>query len=92
MTIRYDGNAARWMDRHARAGHITSNGQHGTLEALAVRACPSCGAPAVYAPPLDRYLHADGTDSRDCWRAALRGDTAHRTGPSGFQHDRQDTP
>lgn len=65
-------HVTHWLWRQRDAGHITHTGTHGLMEALAVRSCPSCGADAVYAPPLDRYLHADGSDNDACWRVCLQ--------------------
>jgi hypothetical protein len=37
------------------------------------QACPVCGQSSIYSRRLDRYMHADGTDSRDCWVAISSG-------------------
>ena len=33
--------------------------------------CPVCGKQSVYSAELNRYFHADGSDSSSCW-AKLR--------------------
>jgi hypothetical protein len=38
--------------------------------------CPGCGEQAVYHKASDRFFHADGSDTRECWRVILRGEFA----------------
>jgi hypothetical protein len=40
--------------------------------------CPVCGERSVLVKELDRYLHADGTDSRECLREIHRGSNGRR--------------
>lgn len=37
------------------------------VAALPVSPCPACGSPSTYDRKLDRYLHADDSDNRQCW-------------------------
>jgi hypothetical protein len=36
--------------------------------------CPVCGGQSVLLRDLDRYLHTDGSNNRDCWAAIHRGE------------------
>ena len=40
--------------------------------------CPACGVDAVYVKILDRYLHADGSNSERCWSMAMGGYAPYR--------------
>jgi hypothetical protein len=46
--------------------------------------CPSCGRKSVYSRGLDRYVHLDGSDSRDCWLRISRGE------PLAFDRESQE--
>lgn len=37
--------------------------------------CPACGKDALLDTLIDRYVHADGSLSLDCWRKATRGES-----------------
>lgn len=36
--------------------------------------CPACGKASIHAPSMDRHLHQDGTDNRNCWLRIVRGE------------------
>lgn len=50
-------------------------------------ACPACGQPSIYTWALDRFVHIDGTDNRDCWYRLIRREAVTpvvtRTVPAG---------
>lgn len=35
--------------------------------------CPACGVESLYAREQDRYIHADGSNNRDCWAQISQG-------------------
>lgn len=39
--------------------------------------CPSCGIACYFIAGADRFMHADGTASRDCWRDYHRNGATH---------------
>lgn len=81
----YNRHVIDWLARQYNARRITYNGPGGTVEALGIRVCPACGAKAVYSPPIDRYLHADGSANDRCWVRTVRGDTPYMPPAVGWQ-------
>jgi hypothetical protein len=58
----------------ARAGHRRDAAavaraavQHLTPEEGKATPCTACRRSVVYVRPLDRFVHTDGTDNRECW-------------------------
>lgn len=37
--------------------------------------CPACRSASFYHRGMDRYVHTDGSDNRDCWRRLTEGAT-----------------
>lgn len=35
--------------------------------------CPACGVDAYYCREADRFVHADGSENRECWLAVITG-------------------